>query len=94
MLLNLRKNNWDNGFKVKDSRKTDEENLSKIEQISKSAEKYAQWIEGEINKSTKDMYMESVGKYNPRDHLENTIEELVTDSLNQSLTSMMNTLVF
>lgn len=94
MLLNLRKSSWDAGFKVKDSRKIEEENLKKIDDICKIAEKYATWIEGEINKSSKDVYLDSVGKYNPRDHLENTIEELETDNLNQCLTSMINTLVF
>ena len=94
MLLNLRKSSWDAGFKVKDSRKIEEDNLKKIEDISKIAEKYATWIEGEINKSSKDVYLNSVGKYNPRDHLENTVEELETENLNQCLTSMINTLVF
>lgn len=94
MLLNLRKSSWDAGFKVKDSRKIEEENLKKIDDICKIAEKYATWIEGEINKSSKDVYLDSVGKYNPRDHLENTVEELETDNLNQCLTSMINTLVF
>ena len=51
-------------------------------------------FEGEINKSSKDIYMNSVGKYNPRDHLETTVEELVTDNLNTCLTSMLNNLVF
>lgn len=57
-------------------------------------EKYVSWIEGEINKSSKDIYLESVGKYNPRDHLESTVEELVTDNLNTCLTNMLNNLVF
>ena len=42
----------------------------------------------------KDIYLESVGKYNPRDHLESTVEELVTDNLNTCLTNMLNNLVF
>ena len=57
-------------------------------------EKYVDWIEKETNKSSKEIYLESVGKYNPRDHLESTIEELVTDNLNICLTNMLNNLVF
>ena len=57
-------------------------------------EKYVGWIEGEINKSSKDIYLQSVGKYNPRDQLESTVEELVTDNLNTCLTNMLNNLVF
>ena len=94
MLLNLKKSFWDSGFKLRDSKKADEENLKKIDDINKLSEKYVTWIEGEINKSSKDIYMNSVGKYNPRDHLETTVEELVTDNLNTCLTSILNNLFF
>ena len=95
MLLNLRKNTWDAGFKLTlSSKKMDEENIKKIEDINKMTEKYVEWINGEINKTSKEIYLESVGKYNPRDHLESTVEELVNDNLNTTLTNMLNNLVF
>ena len=95
MLLNLRKSSWDAGFKLsQDSKKMDEENIKKIEDMNKMSEKYVEFIEGEINKTSKELYLESVGKYNPRDHLESTIEELVADNLNVTLTNMLNNLVF
>ena len=95
MLLNLRKSSWDAGFRLSNnSKKNDEDNIKKIEDINKMTEKYVSWIEGEINKSSKDIYLESVGKYNPRDHLESTVEELVTDNLNTCLANMLNNLVF
>jgi 26S proteasome regulatory subunit N11 len=95
MLLNIGKSFWDAGFKLnKDSKKVDEENIKKIDDINKMSKKYVDWIEGEINKSSKDIYLESVGKYNPRDHIESTLEELVPDNLNCCLTNMLNNLVF
>ena len=95
MLLNLRKSSWDAGFKLNlDSKKVDEENIKKIEEMNKMSEKYVEWIEGEINKTSKEIYLSSVGKYNPRDHLESTVEELVTDNLNVTLTNMLNNLFF
>ena len=95
MLLNLRKSSWDAGFKLNmDSKKVDEENIKKIEEMNKMSEKYVEWIEGEINKTSKEIYLSSDGKYNPRDHLESTVEELVTDNLNVTLTNMLNNLVF
>ena len=95
MLLNLRKSSWDAGFKLNlSSKKQDEENIKKIEDMNKMSEKYVEWIEGEINKSSKEIYLQSVGKYNPRDHLESTVEELVSDNLNVTLTNMLNNLVF
>jgi len=61
MLLNLRKSSWDTGFRLNNnSKKNDEENIKKIEDINKMTEKYVGWIEGEINKSSKEIYVESV----------------------------------
>ena len=95
MLLNLRKSGWDSGFKLnRSSKKLDEENIKKIDDINKICEKYVEWIDKEINKTSKEIYLDSVGKYNPRDHLESNIEELVTDNLNVTLTNMINNLVF
>ena len=95
MLLNLRKSSWDAGFKLsQDSKKMDEDNIKRIEEMNKMSEKYVEWIEGEINKTSKEIYLSSVGKYNPRDHLESTVEELVSDNLNVTFTNMLNNLVF
>lgn len=94
MLLNLHKSKWNEGFRTRDHKKSDEENLKRIDEINKLSDKYASWIEGEINKSSKDIYMQSVGKFNPKDHLENIVNEMVTDNMNQCLTSMLSNLVF
>ena len=59
MLLNLRKSTWDTGFKLtSSSKKMDEENIKKIEDINKMTEKYVEWIDGEINKTSKEIYLE------------------------------------
>jgi len=94
MLLNLHKSKWDTGFKTRNSKNADDENLKRIDEINKLSEKYAIWIDAEINKSTKEIYMQSVGKFNPKEHLENIVDHMITDNLNQSLTSMLNNLVF
>lgn len=94
MLLNLHKSKWDAGFKTRNSKVSDEENIKRIDEINKLSDKYATWIDGEINKSTKEIYMQSVGKFNPKEHLEGIVDHMITDNLNQSLTSMLNNLVF
>ena len=45
MLLNLKKSFWDSGFKLMGSKKEDEENLKKIDDINKLSQKYVSWIE-------------------------------------------------
>ena len=95
MLLNLKKKVfWDYGFMLMGSKIDDEENLKKIDDINKLSQKYVSWIEGDINKSSKDIYLDNIAKYNPRDHLEDTVEDLVIDNLNTCLTSILNNLFF
>jgi 26S proteasome regulatory subunit N11 len=94
MLLNLHKNKWDAGFKCKDVKFHDLENLKRIDDINRLSEKYASWIDNEINKSTKEINLQIVGKFNPKDHLETVVEEIYNDNMNQCLTSMLNNLVF
>jgi 26S proteasome regulatory subunit N11 len=94
MLLNLHKSKWDAGFRTRNSKQSNDENIKRIEEINKLSSKYASWIDGEINKSTKEIYMQSVGKFNPKDHLENIVDHMIVDNMNQCLTSMLNNLVF
>lgn len=94
MLLNLRKSKWDYGLKMNESKNMDEQNLKKIEEIGKIALQYAKMIDDEVNKTSKEIYMNNVGKFNPRDHLENMIDDLATDNLNQCLTTMLDNIIF
>jgi 26S proteasome regulatory subunit N11 len=94
MLLNLHKSKWDQGFRTKDAKVNDDDNLKKIDEINKLCEKYALWIDSEVNKSSKEIYMQNVGKFNPKEHLDHVINEVLTDNMNQCLTSMLNNLVF
>ena len=94
MLLNLHKSKWDAGFKCKNVKFHDLENLKRIDDINRLSEKYAAWIDNELNKSAKELNLSIVGKFNPKDHLKSTVEEIFNDNMNQCLTSMLNNLVF
>lgn len=94
MLLNLHKSHWDEGFKTNDCIVTRQNNLKQLDKITDLCGKYASWIDGEVNKSSSEVKLKSVGKFNPRDHLEQTIDETVTENINKCLTSMLNTIIF
>jgi len=94
MLLNLHKSRWDEGFKSKDYVDFRANVNKQLNKLSDLCEKYASWIDDEVNKSIDEMKMKSVGKFNPRDHIEQTISEIATDNINQCLTNMINTIIF
>jgi 26S proteasome regulatory subunit N11 len=94
MLLNLHKSKWDSGFKSQNARTHNQDNLKKLDEINKLCGKYADWIENEINKTTKEINLSVVGKFNPKDHLESTVNQIYQNNMNQCLTSMLNNLTF
>lgn len=94
MLLNLHKSNWDQGFKNKNCNESRENNNKRLDTIIDLCSKYSDWINSELNKSTNEVKLKSVGKFNPRNHLEKIVEESITDNLNKCLTTMMNTIIF
>jgi len=94
MLLNLHKSKWDEGFKARNVTIHNQDNLKRLEDINKLSEKYSSWIDNELSKTRKELILSTVGKFNPRDHLERTVEEIYNDNMNQCLTSMLNNLSF
>lgn len=94
MLLNLHKSSWNQGFKIKDSKTYKENTIKQLDKMSDLCEKYAAWIDNEANKSTSEVKLKTVGKFNPKVHLEQTIEETVNENINQCLTTMLNTIIF
>lgn len=94
MLLNLNKSSWDEGFKLKKSGEYKKSTKEQLDKMIDLCSKYASWIDEEVNKSTKEVKLKSVGKFNPKDHLEHTVEESINDNINQCLTTMMNTIIF
>lgn len=94
MLLNLHKSKWDEGFRTRDCKESNKSTLKKLDQLTDLCEKYSASIDSEINVSTQEIREKNVGKFNPRDHLDHNVEELVNENINQCLTSMLNNLVF
>ena len=94
MLLNLHKSAWDEGFKSKDSKTLRENNNKQIDKLIDLSNKYSAWIDEELNKSSSEVKLKSVGKFNPRDHIEQTVDDIVAENINRCVTSMLNTLIF
>ena len=58
------------------------------------SEMYDKWIQDEITKSDEELIVSTVGKVNPKSHLQNEIEEALTSNIVESLGTMMNTDIF
>ena len=60
----------------------------------KLAEKYNSFVQDESKMSVEELVVERVGKQDPKRHLETAVTELMTSNIDQTLGTMMDTVVF
>jgi len=58
------------------------------------AKSYNKRLEEEDTKSAEELAVSTVGKVDPKKHIETSVEELMTQNITQTLTSMLDTVVF
>lgn len=79
MLLNLYKTNWTKNIKLKDTKKSEKNNVSMLEEMEKLSEKYIDYLKDENKKSKNEFYLQNIGKINPKKHLNEISEKLITN---------------
>lgn len=94
MLMNLNKRNWTSGLlveKYESHQKTNEEMVEKMLKLSKQ---YNERVIAEEGKTAEEILVENVGKIDPKKHLENGVNELMSSNIIQCLGTMLDTVVF
>jgi len=94
MLLNLHKKNWTNGLTVKSAvahAASNEETLSTLLDLSKQYHKRLEEAEG---KTQEELTVMHVGKIDPKRHLEQHVDTLLTNNIAQTLGLLLDTVVF
>lgn len=92
MLLNLHKNTWQSGLKMKDFNHQDHENLSNVENMVKVAELYNQRVLEEKELLEDQLKTRYVGKQDPKKHLGDTADNAIEENVSSLLTSNVNSL--
>jgi 26S proteasome regulatory subunit N11 len=94
MLLNLHKKRWTQGLTVKDFEEQTKKNETTIADFLKMAKLYNKWLDDEDKKTQAELAVMNVGKLDPKRHLSNSVEELMTENISECLGSMLDTIVF
>lgn len=94
MLLNLNKSAWGNSLKLREYTEQHKENIDALKNFAKLSKQYNKWIQDETKQSSGDFVVTSVGKMNPKVHLNNQVEESMNDNVMNCLGTMLNTVVF
>ena len=94
MLTNLGKRNWVSSLLVTpyaDHTKKSQQIVTKMVALSTQ---YQERIQSEMNKTAQEILVESVGKIDPKRHLEMAVNDLMGANIIQCLGTMLDTVVF
>ncbi|GAB0489965.1 hypothetical protein MMPV_001192 [Pyropia vietnamensis] len=94
MLLNLHKKRWTDSLGVADFVKHSEANADTIESMLHLAKSYQAAVVEELKLSPEELAVARVGKLDAKKHLEADVAALMALNINQSLGTMLDTVVF
>ncbi|KAI8926769.1 26S proteasome non-ATPase regulatory subunit 14 [Entophlyctis helioformis] len=94
MLLNLHKKTWTHGLVLSDFAKQTEENEKAVKAMLALAESYNKSVIEETTMTADQLKTRHVGKQDPKKHLEDNVEAVMTSNIVQCLGSMLDSVSF
>ncbi|CAI8032378.1 26S proteasome non-ATPase regulatory subunit 14 [Geodia barretti] len=94
MLLNLHKKMWMAGLQLKDYQDHSKENEKTTKEMLELSKAYNKALEDEKTMTSEQKTLKNVGKQDPKRHLEEKVEGVLTANITQSLGAMLDTVVF
>lgn len=94
MLLNLNKNKWSEGLRLKDFDKHGESNEKVVLELKGLADKYEKAVVEEDKLTAKELMVKNVGRQDAKKHLTENVRKLMSDNIVQTLGAMLDTICF
>lgn len=94
MLMNLHKSNWSDGIKLEDYEKQSCGNKDTVKKMLNLVKQYKTMVDEEKTLSKEKLEIRHVGKINPKRHLEEQVDELMSNNITQCLTAMLSKEIF
>lgn len=94
MLANLHKKKWTEGLILKNFDVHIEDNEKVLKEMLELTKAYNKAIQEEENVSKEKLVVQKVGKLDPKRHLEQNVQQLMSSNIVQTLGTMLNTIVF
>lgn len=94
MLMNLHKNKWSDALKLENFETHHKKREEMVASLKDLSAKYTTMIQEEIKKKPEQLVVDRAGHVDAKMRIETTLDTLMTDTLLQSLGSMISTLVF
>lgn len=94
MLLNLHKKTWTSGLQLTDFKTHSEQNEKAVKGMLNLAEAYNKSVIEETTMTAEQLKTRHVGKQDPKRHLEDNVESLMTSNIVQCLGTMIDVVSF
>ena len=94
MLMNLHKKDWSNGLQVQEFDGFSNKSSLLLDQLTKNSKAYVERVKEEEGFTPEEMEVKNVGKTDPKKHLEADLHDLMSSCIVQSLSTMINTVIF
>jgi len=94
MLLNLHKKSWLEGLTLQDYAKHADTNEETVKDVLGLAQQYHKCLEEEDKMTPEQLAIKNVGKLDPRRHLQEKVESLMTSNIVQCLGAMLDSVIF
>lgn len=94
MLLNLYKQKWNDGLKLKDQKAITQHSHENFEKVSKLAVEWAKRIDEQTKKDKKELAIKNTGKIDPKRHISESIEQTANENILGVLGGMISTKSF
>merc|ERR1711970_655763 len=94
MLMNLNKKSWVDGLTLNDYNNHCQLNQQTVGEMLQLAKNYDKALEEEEKMTAEQLAIKNVGKLDPKRHLEEKVDVLMTNNVVQCLGAMLDTIVF
>ncbi|CAF0767860.1 unnamed protein product [Didymodactylos carnosus] len=94
MLLNLHKKSWIDGLTLQDFNDHSEQNTNVVKQMLDLSKNYIKSLEEEEKMTQEQLAIRNVGKQDPKRHLEENVDILMTTNIVQCVAAMMSLCCF
>ncbi|PAA70709.1 hypothetical protein BOX15_Mlig006117g2, partial [Macrostomum lignano] len=94
MLMNLNKRSWQDGLALCDFTQHCKDNESTVKAMLDLTRSYHKALEDERQMTKEQLAVKNVGKIDPKRHLEEQVDGLMTANISQCLGSMLHSVVF
>eukprot|EP00741_Cyanophora_paradoxa_P009631 tig00001542_g9329.t1 len=94
MLMNLNKKKWTDGLALKPFDAHSCGNEKTVQEMLELAKAYNKAVQDEMRLTPEKLLVQNVGKLDPKKHLEQSVQELMSNNIVQTLGTMLDTVVF